>query len=140
MNTEISNNIIQLDNKIDDFIKTAILFYLDQLESTVVNEEYEKDLLINKENSLYGQLCVLNKASPRIKALFSISKELHKLPECTVCHKNDFTIDCSMVVCNNCHKEYYIRTSETLEYCKECVGYTMGTCEAKEYFDTKDKE
>ncbi len=133
-------NPFNFNDKVDDFIKNAVLYYLDQIESTVINTSYEKELISNNETSIYKFLCDKGLANNRIKALNSIAKELKQLKKCPNCNTTVFSVDCSMVVCTNCHHEFFIHTKETVEYCKECVGYTIGDCEAKSYIDSEDNK
>ena len=123
------------NNKLEKFIKNAIAYYLDVNESTITNMTYEDEIFENKSESLYKALADKGYASKRILALLSMVDEVKNMKKCPNCHHTEFTHDCSMIVCKNCYSEFFIKTPETIEYCKECHGYTIGKCEAKLYID-----
>lgn len=130
----MEKNTLLIDDQVMGFIKRAIAFYIDYNENTIRNKVYENELKDRDQTKLYCKLLQSDLAPPRLHMLSSIFDEMKDLKKCS-CGHSEFNIECPIVVCTNCKKEYFFATPECIEYCKSCEGYMVGDCEAKQHIN-----
>jgi hypothetical protein len=115
------------------FINTAVSCYLDLIDHT--NQFYE----IIKNEAFLRTLLDLGVMNRKINFYIEILEELKGF-KCEICNGTDVSYECPLVICESCHTEYVFNNDTSIDVCKDCPSYSIGTCKARSIIPEDNNE